>query len=327
MSFLTIVKNNFLRYGQRPTNAIVMLVLTVLTVVFAVVFTPQMQMKGHIALVAGDDSLLKGAAAFEVTRVDAEPAMSDLMLNKYDAVVIGNGDGTYEIKTIKDAAVKDAIDFAIAHPSEVLPGADERGVGANILGYLSFFILLQGVMFILPYSDDKESGVFKRIGTSPVSAGTYIAAHCASNFLLVFTPAFAVIAVAKLVFGAELGFAFAAFAGFLALLALLSTTFAVLVATLVKRMENCSIIGSVTMMLTTLLAGSFVSFSSTRPAFDAAISILPQKSFLTLTRGIEQGHALAGYLPQLAHIVLLCAAFAAVSIIAASAQMKGKRAR
>ncbi len=325
MRFLTIVANNFLRYGQRLTNVIVMLVLTVATVVFAVVFTPKMQMKGHIALVAEDDSLLKSAASFEVTVMDHEPAMSDLMLSKFDAVVIDNGGG-YQVKTIKDAALKAAIDFAIAHPGETLPGIDERGVGANILGYLSFFVLLQGVMFILPYSDDKESGVFKRIGTSPVSAGTYIAAHSTSNFLLVFTPTFAVIAAAKL-FGAQIGFSLPVFAAFVALLSLLSTTFAVLVATLVKRMENCSIIGSVTMMLTTLLAGSFVSFSNTRPAFDAAISVLPQKSFLTLISGIEQGNALGGYLPQLAHILLLCAAFAAVSIIAASAQMKGKRVR
>ena len=325
MSYFTIVKNNFLRYGQRLTNVIVMLVLTVLTVVFAVAFTPKMQMKGHIALVAKDDSLLKSAAAFEVTVVDAQPAMSDLMLSKFDAVVIDNGDGSYEIKTIKDAALKDAIDYAIANPGAALPGPDERGVGANILGYLSFFVLLQGVMFILPYSDDKESGVFKRIGTSPISAGTYIAAHATSNFVLVFTPTFAVIAAAKL-FGADTGFSLPVFAAFVALLSLLSTTFAVLVATLVKRMENCSIIGSVTMMLTTLLAGSFVSFSSTRPAFDAAISVLPQKSFLTLISGIEQGHALGGYLPQLAHILLLCAAFAIISILAASAQMKGKRA-
>lgn len=324
MRFLTIVANNFSRYAQRLTNVIVMLVLTVLTVVFAVVFTPKMQMKGHIALVAKDDSLLKSAAAFEVTVVDAQPAMSDLMLNKYDAVVIDNG-GSYEVKTIKDAALKDAIDYAIANPGAALPGPDERGVGANILGYLSFFVLLQGVMFILPYSDDKESGVFKRIGTSPVSAGMYIAAHSTSNFLLVFTPTFAVIAAATL-FGADIGFSLPVFAAFVALLSLLSTTFAVLVATLVKRMENCSIIGSVTMMLTTLLAGSFVSFSSTRPAFDAVISVLPQKSFLTLISGIEQGHALSGYLPQLAHILLLCAAFAIISILAASAQMKGKRA-
>ncbi len=326
MSFFTIVRNNFARYGQRLANVIVMLVLTVLTVVFAVVFTPKMQMKGHIALVGRGDSLLKSSAAFEVTVLDSQPAMSDLMLSKYDAVVIDNGGGSYEIRTIKDAALKNAIDFTIAHPGEALPGADERGVGANILGYLSFFVLLQGVMFILPYSDDKESGVFRRIGTSPVSAGTYIAAHGASNFALVFTPTFAVVAVATL-FGAELGFSLPVFAGFIALLSLLSTTFAVLVATLVKRMENCSIIGSVTMMLTTLLAGSFVNFSSTRPAFDTAISVLPQKSFLTLIRGIEQGHALTGYLPQLAHILLLCAAFAAVSVLAASAQMKGKHAR
>ncbi len=325
MRYLTIVANNFSRYARRLTNVIVMLVLTVVTVVFAVVFTPKLQMKGHIALVARDDSLLKNAASFEVTVMESEPAMSDLMLNKFDAVVIDNGGGRYEIKTIKDAALKEAIDFAIAHPGAALPGADERGVGANILGYLSFFVLLQGVMFILPYSDDKENGVFKRIGTSPVSAVTYIAAHATSNFLLVFTPTFAVIAAAKL-FGADLGFSLLVFAGFVALLSLLSTTFAVLVATLVKRIENCSIIGSVTMMLTTLLAGSFVSFSRTRPAFDAAISVLPQKSFLTLVGGIEQGHAFSGYLPQLVHILLLCAVFAVISILTASAQMKGKRA-
>ena len=135
---------------------------------------------------ANENNLLQNTDSFNVTLIQNEPAMSELMLNKYDVVVIDKGQGKYEINSIKNAPLTDSIRFAIEHPGVKLPSENERGIGTNILGYLTLFILLQGVMFIMPYSDDKESGVFKRIGSSPVNTGMYLAAHGLFNFLLVF---------------------------------------------------------------------------------------------------------------------------------------------
>lgn len=313
MKFLSICKNNALRYCARPTNIIVMLFVTILTVLFAVLFTAKLQLRGNIALVAKENTLLTNAPSFNVTLVESEPTMADLMLNKYDAVVIDKGQGAYEIRSIKNAELVDAVKKSIEHPGLKIPEPDERGTGANILGYLTLFLLLQGIMFIMPYSDDKECGVVKRIGTSPLPMHTYLAAHGASIFLLVFVPAFAVIALACL-FGADTGFSLPQFALLLALISLLSTAFALLIASSVKRAENCSVVGSVCVLLTTLLCGSFFNVSSGRPVFDAVVSILPQKSFLTLVQGVERGSALISCLPQIAHILIVTAVFFILSM-------------
>ena len=321
MRFLAIFKNNFLRYAARSTNVIMMLFMTILTVLFAILFTAKLQLKGSVALVAGKNTLLMDAPSFSVTRMDKEPPMSELMLNKYDAVVIDKGQGSYEIHSVKNAQLTDAIRQSIANPGMRIPDESERGVGANILSYLTFFILLQGVMFMMPYSDDKESGVFRRIGNAPIRTTTYLAAHGASNFLLVFLPAYAVVVAAKL-FGANTGFSLLEFAGLLSLISLLSTVFALLVASAVKRAENCSVVGSVFVMLTTMLAGSFINFSSNRPVFDSIIRVLPQKSFLTLVQGVEQGRVLSSYLPQLLHILLIIAALFILSAAISSKNLR-----
>lgn len=305
MEIITIIRNNFYRYLARRNYILTMLIITVASVFLAVFFTAKLEVRGNVALLADSNRLLANAKAFNVTLVHSAPPMSDLVLNRYDAVVTDRGGGNFDIKSIKSAALVEGLRQTILHPGTPLPRTGSRGVGANILGFLIMAVLLQGMMFMALYSDDKESGAFRRIATSPVRMGNYLLAHSVSNFLLVLVPTFAVLAAAKEIFRLDIGFTYAQYAGFLGLLALLSTSFALFMSTVIKKADNCVTLGSSVVTLSSILAGSFFSFSASRPLFDAAITVLPQKSFLALVQGIEQGRALAGNFPQLAYLLLL----------------------
>lgn len=61
-------------------------------------------------------------------------------------------------------------------------------------------------------------------------------------------------------------------------------------------------IGSSIVTLTSILAGSFYSFEKGNRALELMIQVLPQKAFLNLADGLEQGAALSTLLPPLCYV-------------------------
>ena len=98
---LTILKNNFFRSLARKNYIIIMLLITALSIFLAVYFTSKLEIKGNIAVVSNSGLLKINSKYFEEIDLDRAPPTSELVMNKYDAVVIDKGNGGYEIRTIK----------------------------------------------------------------------------------------------------------------------------------------------------------------------------------------------------------------------------------
>jgi ABC-2 type transport system permease protein len=205
--------------------------------------------------------------------------------------------------------------LAIENPGAAGEGGAGRGAGANILGYLILVILLQGILFTGLYSEDRENGALKRIASATSGAGGYLLAQGASGFLLIFSSAFVVISSAKVI-GLDVGFPLAEYAGYLSLLTLGSVAFALFVATLAQKPDDASAMASSVALLTTILAGSYHDFSSSRPVLDALLGVLPQKRFLNL---VERSNVLRT-LPELIYLLA-----APVLLIALSAYLANRR--
>lgn len=317
-SFRAMLGSNFRRYWARRNQVMLMLLFMAASVFLAVYISAKFEIRANVALVAGSGALMEGVSGYNVTVVDEEPPLSDLMLGRYDAVVVDKGNGGFDIRTIKSQKIADELTWAIRHPGERAGDRERRSVGANILGYLTLVILLQGLMFMGLYSDDRANGALLRIATSPAGAGKYLLAQGLSSFLLIFLTSFLAILLAWAC-RLDIGFGLPAFAGYLAILTANATAFALFVCTISQKPDDANAMGSSVALLTTILAGSYYDFSSTRPVFDMALNLLPQKSFLTLVEGAN----LSKTLPQFAYLVAFPAALFALSAFAANRKLKG----
>ncbi len=302
---LSILKNNFYRSANKKNYIIVTLIITFLSIMLAVYFTSKLEIKGNIAVVSSSPDVNIGSGFLKVTVLDKIPPRSELVMNKYDAVVIDRG-GRYEIDTIKSDSFKNKLENVINHAdASGFEGEAKRGPGANVLGYLTMFVLLQGLMFMTLYSDDKENKTFKRIGVSPVPIGCYLLAHGIFNFLFVYIPTFAVLVVCKEALKVNIGLGYVHYLLLLGILSMLSTAFALFMSSVMENADNCMTLGSTVVTLTSILAGSFYSFNSGNAMVKNLIGVLPQKSYLNLVQGIEQGKALGAFLPQLGYMLAL----------------------
>jgi len=227
-------------------------------------------------------------------------------MNKYDAVVIDEGNDKFKIQSIKSNDFNQKIMEAVTGSGEMSSDNDKkRGVGSNIVGYLTMFILLQGLMLMMLYSDDRENRTLKRIGTSPVSIGSYLFSHSVFAYILIFVPTFTVLVVCKELLSINIGFGYLQYFLLLGVLTLLSTAFALFMGSVMDKTDNCMMMGQSIVILTSILSGSFYSFGDGNVVMRSIIGILPQKGYLNIVQGIEQGKRVTDFLPQLAYLVTL----------------------
>ncbi len=318
-NMFNILKNNFYRAVSRKNYFILMFCISIVTITAAVFFTAKLEVKGNIAVFSDNGGFYISSKFLNIEKVDKVPDKASLVMNKYDAVVIDKGNGEFEIQTIKSDDFKNKLEKIIKNPGSFSFRDDNsRGVASNILGYMIMIVFIQGLLYMLMYSEDRENGTFKRIGVSPVSAGVYLAGHGIFNFFMVFVPTYLLIISVKIIFNVNIGLSFIQYAGLLGVLTFLSTGFSLLISSLFKKAESSNMAGQATAVLTSLLAGCFYSFDNGNAVMKKIISFLPQKNLISLVQGIEHGENFNSLVPKVTYLI----AFSIVMIVLAAAAVK-----
>jgi len=303
---ICIIKNNYLRALANKNQIIVVLLMSFFSILFAVYFTSKLEVKANIAVVTSQENFQMDSKYIKFKILEKEPAKSELVMNKYDAIVFDRGNGKFDIKTLKSKSFEQMLRNALKDPSSFKPlKSERRGVGTNILGYLIMFILLQGLMFMNFFSEDKQIRTLKRVAISPASIGGFLVAHGLFNYIMVYIPTFLVLIISREVLKINIGFSYLQYTFLLGLITLLSTAFALFVSSIVEKVDNVSTAGATIIVLTSLLSGSFYSFNNKNVIFNGFVSLLPQKNFMSLVQGIEQGNSFVNYLPQFSYIIIL----------------------
>ncbi|KRU30348.1 ABC-2 family transporter protein [Clostridium sporogenes] len=308
MSVFTILKNNFYRIISKKAIIINTIIFVPLMIMAAVYFTDKMEIKGTIAVVSENKFVNLNTKYLKVKVLDKKPKMSELLLNKYDAVLEDKGNGKIQITTIKGDKFKNTIENYLKAPQNINANLDigeKRGVGTNILGFLIMIILVQSVALMILYPEDRDFKTFRRILISPVSEGKYLLAQGIFNFIIIYISVFLAIVIAKVVFNVNIGFSYGNLAILLSIITFLGTAFALFITSAIDDLESSLMLGSVIITLTSILSGSFYSFSDNNKILDTIINILPQKSYLTLVQGVENGKNILSYKLELSYIVIL----------------------
>lgn len=291
-TFLAVIKNNCRRTAPRVALVVIMTIVMLASVMVAVYFTGLQQVKGHIALITQGSTaqLPKSSPLLDIQIVSEPPPHSELVKQRYDAFVTVNAGGDYEIETLHGNDFKSMLLQLMENPSAVTgKSPTDRGVGVNIIGFLMMFLLMYSFANLFGFAEDKEQGQLSRIAASPASFGAYLAAHCVYCLSLVL-PCFIMLAVLKAC-GWNIGFTLPEYAGLIALLSFLGISFALLLNTLINKPDNASMLGNATAVLTSILAGSFYSFSKNNAILDTVVRILPQKAVLDFAQHLSNGDA------------------------------------
>jgi len=310
---LAILKNNYCRMLQRLSSILVMTVIMLLSIILAVYVTSSQQVKANIAVISENDITPVSSKQLSVTVMKNEPPYSDLVKHQYDAYVIDRGNGKYYIKTLKNQQFKSMVLMLLKNPHTVLPHqSTDRGVGVNIIGFLMMFLLMEAFMNMFTFADDKEKGQLSRIVTAPVSLTGYLAAHCI-YCLSMFLPAYLMLIIMKVV-GFNIGFTLLQYALLLLLIGMLGISFALMLNMFLKKPDNANMLGNSIIMLTSVLAGGFYSFSKDNKVLDYIAKILPQKHILDFAQYIQNGSSLT-HLQPLFYVIGVSLLFFSVTCI------------
>lgn len=315
---LTILKNDYCRMKQRLSSALVMTVIMMLSIVLAVYVTSTQEVKGNIAVVSEKNITSVSSKQLKVTVLKEEPPYSALVRHQYDAYVIDKGNGNYDIKTLKSKQFKGVVLCLMKNPHMVIPPeTTDRGVGVNIIGFLMMFLLMEAFMNLFTFADDKDKGQLSRIVTTPVSLPSYLAAHCI-YCLSMYLPAYLVLVVLKLA-GINIGFTLVQYALLLLVIGILGISFALMLNMFLKKPDNANMLGSSILMLTSVLAGGYYSFSKDNSLLEHITKILPQKQMLDFAQYMQNGTSMS-HLQPLYYVVGVAILFFAITCFKLRAQ-------
>ncbi len=293
IAFWTTLRNNYKRMLEHKSR-VILVVAMITGAVAAAVFMNALATDsiGNIALVAPEREDGLTSPYLNVTRLDKAPPLSDLVSGKYDATVIRKASGEYEIQTIKSDVFRQELADLLADPEEYQPDwSGRRKVGTTIVGFLIMFILMQGTTMMLFFAEDREHGQIRRVAAAPVSFAGYLGAHCVYTFLILFVPTLVILYLIRFLTGVAIGFSFFQFFLLIFLLCALSTAFALFLDAFIDRSDSANMLGSMVSILTSILAGSFYSFDKGNQTLEAIIQVLPQKAYLELAGGMENGYS------------------------------------
>ncbi|WP_291567339.1 MULTISPECIES: ABC transporter permease [unclassified Clostridium] len=290
MNVFNMIKNNFIRILQNKYY-IINIILIIPTMIFiAIYFTGRLEIKANLAVV-GANNLPINSNSIKVNYINKEPQLSDLVLNKYDAVIKSN-DGVYEVITVKGHKFKENIEKLLKRESiDNVFSSENRGIGTNILGYLTMFILLQGLMFFTLFYEERDKGISKRVLSHPITAMNYFLAHAISCFIMVFLPIIIIILISVNILNLNTNISNIQFIFILGILCILGSAFGLFISSLVKSEDNGTLFGSMLLVITTLISGSFFSIDS-QGVIGKIGKILPQRKIVDYTIAIENNRTL-----------------------------------
>ncbi len=315
-TFFATIKNNYMRTIPRIIPMTVFTTFTLLSIVLAVYMTEVQQVKAHIVIVTSKsaDTLPKSSSKLNILVSPEKPPHSQLVEQKYDAYVTMDESGDYQIETLRSKDYKSMLLMLLKNPDiNMNDYKAERGVGANIIGFMMMFLLMLAFANLFAFADDKEQGQLRRIAAAPVSFSGYLAAHCI-YCLSMFLPEYILLVVLKYC-GFNIGFTLLQYAGLITILSFLGISFALLLNTLIKKPDNANMLGNSIIVLTSVLAGSFYQFSKDNSILDKITKLLPQKQLMNFVQHMEQGNAWK-YSSSILYVIVLSTIICAFSCIA-----------
>ena len=305
-----IIKMIFYRIKHNKAYLFFPIVVTPIIIALSINFTQNMTSSINIAIVGCSDISLHQSDGINISYLDVKPPFSEVMDGKYDAVITTEN-GNYSIETIKGSTVKNAIEDMLQGKS---PSFDTsfatRGEISNLTGFIMMFVLSTGVMLYKFYYEEK-GGLEMRILSSPISNTKYILSHVLTVFLTIFIPIIIITSTYEIIWGFDTNISVLEISSIIFLMSLLGSTLGLFISSIINSDENAVLVGTMTVICTTLLSGSFKEIASNNVTKFIS-SLLPQKYILDYAISLENNKSVN--LMGVLYVIILSFAFVLLSL-------------
>ena len=285
---INIIKGILYRMISNKAYLIMPLVITPIVIAAAIYFSSSIIEKTNIGIM-GECNINFNMDEINITRLKDKVPLSDLVKNKYAAVITFEN-GKAEVDTIKGNDFKSKLEKIANGENVTIKDGENRGVASNIIGYITMFTILLGVLLYKFFYDDKK-GIAKRIISANITYEQYVFSHFISVFIMIFVPTLVATILAKEVFNIDTKVTILEFVFIVFILSFLSSAFGLLMSSVAKEEESASMLGNMINIITTLLAGSFFTISNNN-LINILGNIMPQKHILDFTIALENGRGL-----------------------------------
>lgn len=306
---ITVFMNDWRRGWENKERIGLMFVLIVAAVSFAIYLSGREEPTIAVAFVGDKSELSLTREQLKITYLTEPPATSDLILGKYAGVIEKSGT-TVNFLTLRGDEFKEKVLSYLNKPTgKDLAPTGKKGVGSLILGYLLMFLMMTSVTSIFVFSQDKEVKILPRLLTTPVTIQNILLGHSLFSGLLIFFPTLSIIFLSNVLFGQVIGLSLLTYTWLLLLICLVATSFSLMLASLFQDGDRSAMLGSSIVVTTTILAGSFISFTEGNQLLGKLIRFLPQKVYLDLITSVEQGQAFSELVSPIAYLIGLSLLF------------------
>lgn len=285
---IKIIKGILYRMINNKSYLAMPLVIVPVIIAAAIYFSSSLVTRPNIGVV-GIENIDLPRDEVNITKLQEEATLSDLVKNKYDAVVTLK-DGVMKIDTVKGNDYKSKLEALVRGEEVDFKEGEKRGIGANIIGFLTMFLIMIGVMLYKFFFDEKK-GMAKRIISTNVSYGQYIISHFSAVLLMIFVPTVVITLLSKAILKLDTSLTFIELSFLVFILSVLASSFGLLISSIVKNDESASMLGVMINVITTLIAGSFFTISNND--FISTVSkLMPQKHLLDFSIALENSNVI-----------------------------------
>lgn len=285
---LKLIKFLVYRIKNNKSFLITYLILMPIVIGIAVYFTNNISYNLQIGIVGTVDTVKNDEIQY--IYLDSIPATSELVLNRYDAIIIQK-DNDLEVISTKGEEFDQALLLLVSGEITTLQDSNnQRGAASNILGFLMMVILLLGVQMYKFYFDERN-GINKRIMSTSTHYAQYMLSHFVVVFSFLFIPALVVICGIVLALNISLMMAMWQFILVLFLLCFFATSFGLWINSLAKTQEESMMFGNMFAIVGSIISGGFVQVTNNQ-IFTNIIQIFPQRQIMSLLEALENQTAL-----------------------------------
>ena len=286
---IDLIKNHFKRLWAVKERMIIMFAVILCSIGFAIYTNNQKSQPIRVASVNISVNELPASDQMRFISLSKQPSIVQLIKGDYAAVISKKGT-TFEVMSLKDETfnqqLKGLLNGQQRKPIEL--ETKNEGVGSKIIGFMLLFLLMTSVTNMFLFNEDKEKKMLTRIISAPISIIKLLVSYCLVNFIALYFSSLFLIIAAKLL-GFNVGFSISTYSLLLALICLFATSFSLFNASVIPRGDQANMFGSMIVVLTTLLAGSFFTVESKNRWIDSLIQWLPQKKYMTIVTAVENG--------------------------------------
>lgn len=284
-----LIVNHFKRLWAMKERMLIMFLMILCSIGFAIYSSNQKSQSMRIGVVNISVNELPQSDQLKFISLTKQPSIVQLIKGDYEAIVSKKGK-TVEITSLKEEDFNQQLKKMMSGEQVEAIGknTNNEGVGSKIIGFMLLFLLMTSVTNMILFNEDKEKMILGRIISTPISRRKLLVSYCLVNFMTIYLSSLLLVAAAKIL-GFNVGFSILTYSLLLALICLFATSFSLFNASLISSGDQANMFGSMIVLLTTLLAGSFFTIENKNRWIDTIIQWLPQKKYLTLVAAVENG--------------------------------------